>query len=207
MTEIKVYKYRLKEGESIKKKFVMNGEEYHAEFRNDEDAKKYINWKNDLFSQKARIDEIIKFVNTDFKHYDNRSHADGDLISLLENLKKGWAMMTERDFVLNNFYMVQLNSNALQVNFPDNDVIDSLKQTYKTICENTSEEGDDDFIFTIPYKKFVRIKYKSIDSVSIESFNKDNIKYIVIHLEGDESFTLCGEECERFKQWFERKRG
>lgn len=50
--------------------------------------------------------------------------------------------MTEREFVLNNFYNVYIHIKELELCGEEESIIQALKQTYKTICENTSEESE-----------------------------------------------------------------
>jgi hypothetical protein len=113
--------------------------------------------------------------------------------------------MTEREFVLNyiikNGWFMAIKTTELEV----------LKQRYKEICENTSdeklnskEEAED---FTFDSKKeygWVRIKYSEIDSISKE-FEYDG-KSIAIYCQRDRNFILKDEEKDRFIAWFEEQK-
>ena len=55
---------------------------FHAEFRDEQDAKEYIEFKNNKAVQKAKIDVIISWIR--------KSDCDPDyLIKMLEDLKNG----------------------------------------------------------------------------------------------------------------------
>lgn len=101
--------------------------------------------------------------------------------------------MTERDFVLNK--IIHSDWTASDKN------ISELKEWYKTICENTSEEGDEDFIYEIE-KSFKVIKFKEI-----REFDELDGYYKVFDKHNDYQSWHKVSEKERFKQWFERKRG
>ena len=91
--------------------------------------------------------------------------------------------MTERDFVLNN-YDSYIDGGHTMIS-----AITHLKEVYKTICENTSEESDEQ-----PKDPgFLRVCFDSM-VIGGKKFNEG-------------TFILDGEEAIKFKQWFERKRG
>ena len=100
-------------------------------------------------------------------------------------------MISERDFVLNNFFNNQLKE------MEDTLIIDCLKQTYKTICENTSDINDDSFWLT----GYERIRFSDITKVYSLGDQILEVKCIgILH-------QLFGEDIVKFKQWFERKLG
>lgn len=101
-------------------------------------------------------------------------------------------MISERDFVLN--FMINNFTNY------NKEGIDFCKQQYKFICENTSEESDD-FIYEIE-KSFKVIKFKEI-----REFYELDGAYKVFDNHHDYQCWHKVLEKERFKQWFERKRG
>lgn len=90
--------------------------------------------------------------------------------------------MTERDFVL-NYFCASIDAEMSIEN------INRMKKFYKTICENTSEESDEQ-----PKDPgFLRVCFDSM-VIGGKKFNEG-------------TFILDGEEAIKFKQWFERKRG
>lgn len=105
--------------------------------------------------------------------------------------------MTEREFVLNNFYTNQLKE------MEDTLIIDVLKQTYKNICENTSDESDNDnFIGKDSINQFVQIAFKNIANIS-----EVGDAIFICDNKSQSSHKLIGIDSIKFKQWFERKRG
>lgn len=96
-------------------------------------------------------------------------------------------MISERDFVLNN-YCTYYNQSEM-IKLKEEFIISELKKTYKTICENTSDINDDSFWLT----GYERIRFSDITKV---------------HSLGDQILhQLFGEDIVKFKEWFERKRG
>ncbi len=104
--------------------------------------------------------------------------------------------MTERDFVLNNIAKLMNNDYSL------GHTIAELKSIYKTICENTSEESDDDFIGKDNINQFVQIEFKNIGRIS-----EVGDTLFVCDNKLQSQHALVGSDKINFKQWFERKRG
>lgn len=107
-------------------------------------------------------------------------------------------MISERDFVLNNFYAV-LNRLKPMDRSDHNDkiVIKELKLVYDLICENTSDINDDSFWLT----GYERIRFSDITKVHSLGDQILEVKCIgMLH-------QLFGEDIVKFKEWFERKRG
>ena len=97
--------------------------------------------------------------------------------------------MTERDFVLNNYYFAITHLVELEASGDRDSIIQMLKIEYKAIIENTSEESDEQ-----PKDPgFLRVCFDSM-VIGGKKFNEG-------------TFILDGEEAIKFKQWFERKRG
>ena len=106
--------------------------------------------------------------------------------------------MTERDFVLNNYFQP-----CFDLATKDNAILE-LKNVYRTIIENTSDESEsnDDFLFYDINNEFQRIKFDNIDLIReredrIEICN--DTRQVVINIKNEDKI--------KFKQWFERKRG
>ena len=98
-------------------------------------------------------------------------------------------MISEREFVLNN-YDSYIDGGHTMIS-----AITHLKEVYKTICENTSEEKDDYW-----FGNTTRIKFSSIKKIEYIS------DFINVYFD-DEAQSFFNEDMIKFKQWFERKRG
>ena len=104
-------------------------------------------------------------------------------------------MISERDFVLNN-YCTYYNQSEM-IKLKEEFIISELKKTYKTICENTSDINDDSFWLTC----YERIRFSDITKVHSLGDQILEVKCIgMLH-------QLFGEDIVKFKEWFERKRG
>lgn len=112
-------------------------------------------------------------------------------------------MITERDFVLNNYCSYYNQSETIK--FKDEFIVSELKKAYKTICENTSDtkdESDDFFSCKNAYRVSVNIKFKNVNKIE----EVDDCVY-VYDREICGSHILKGVNAVKFKEWFERKRG
>lgn len=100
-------------------------------------------------------------------------------------------MISERDFVLNNYYNQKFEGMSI------NNIISELKGDYNYICHNTSDINDDSFWLT----GYERIRFSDITKVNSLGDQILEVKCIgMLH-------QLFGEDIVKFKEWFERKRG
>lgn len=80
-----------------------------------------------------------------------------------------------------------------------------LEQILEELKKLNKDDGED-FIFSEPYKDFIRVNFKKIESVSSKTMDKNNKEFVVIHLEDERSFIFYDAEKDRFLAWFEKQK-